>query len=89
MTTILTIIGGIITALMLIIGFACVIFVFHYLSWFHWHKCQYCNHNMVYKGFKEDDSDGHYLFYCPKCGAWDQISRHEFLRDENESNHDL
>jgi uncharacterized C2H2 Zn-finger protein len=35
---------------------------------------------MEYKGMKEDDNNGHYLFHCPKCGAWEQVPKEEFFR---------
>lgn len=50
---------------------------------FHRHRCKNCNHIMEYKGLKEDDDNGHYLFYCPKCGAWKQVPREEFLNTNN------
>ena len=36
---------------------------------------------MNYKGLKEDDNSGQYLFHCPKCGAWEQMPREEFIRN--------
>ena len=36
---------------------------------------------MEYRGLKDDNNNGHYLFHCPKCGAWQQIPREQFLRD--------
>jgi uncharacterized C2H2 Zn-finger protein len=38
---------------------------------------------MEYKGLKEDDDNGHYLFYCPKCGAWEQVPKEEFFKHYN------
>jgi uncharacterized C2H2 Zn-finger protein len=40
---------------------------------------------MEYKGLKEDNDNGHYLFHCPKCGAWQQIPKEQFFRDVEES----
>lgn len=30
---------------------------------------------MSYKGLKEDNENGHYLFHCDKCDSWEQVSR--------------
>lgn len=48
---------------------------------FHCRACKYCGHHMEYKGLKEDDKDGHYLFHCHHCGAWEQIPKNIFLRN--------
>lgn len=85
MTTLLSIIGCIIAAVFLIVLFACSVFVAQYFVWFHWRLCKYCHHSMEFKGLKEDSDNGHYLFHCPKCGAWEQIPKEEFLRDCDKS----
>lgn len=85
MMTVLNIIGWIVALLFMLVLFACTIFVFQYLCWFHWRPCKHCGHNMEYRGLKEDSDNGHYLFHCPKCGAWEQIPREEFLRDCDKS----
>lgn len=36
---------------------------------------------MEYKGLKEDNDKGHYLFQCPHCGAWEQIPKNVFLKN--------
>jgi hypothetical protein len=36
---------------------------------------------MEYKGLKEDNEGGHYLFHCPHCGAWEQIPKNVFLKN--------
>ena len=48
---------------------------------FHMHPCKHCGHSMEYKGLKEDNEDGHYLFHCPNCGAWEQIPKNVFLKN--------
>ena len=35
---------------------------------------------MDYRGLKEVNNNGHYLFHCPNCGAWEQIPKEEFFR---------
>jgi hypothetical protein len=85
MATALNIIGFIFAALCLIVLFACFTFILHYLSWFHWKPCKHCGHNMEYRGLKEDNENGYYLFHCPKCGAWQQIPKEQFFRDVEES----
>jgi uncharacterized C2H2 Zn-finger protein len=34
---------------------------------------------MEFKGFKEDDKNGHFLFHCPKCGAWESIPKEDII----------
>ena len=85
MTTVLTYIGAIIVLILIVIAFACLILTLQWLAWFHWRSCKHCNHTMEYKGLKPDDGNGHYLFHCPNCGAWEQISKEEFLRSCDES----
>ena len=81
MELLLQIILFIIIALLFIIGSAVIIFTLHYFSWFHWRPCKHCGHHMEYKGLKEDTGDGHFLFHCPHCGAWQQIPKQEFLHE--------
>ena len=71
----------IILALLFIVGSVLIICGVHYFSWFHWRFCKHCKHRMEYKGLKEDNDGGHYLFHCPHCGAWEQVPKHEFLRE--------
>jgi hypothetical protein len=40
---------------------------------------------MEYKGLKEDNDKSHYLFHCPKCGAWEQVPKEKFFRDCDKS----
>ena len=61
-----------------LVGFFLLVTI-NFLKFFYWHKCKHCHHTMNYKGLKEDDNNGHYLFHCPKCGAWEQIPREEFI----------
>ena len=35
---------------------------------------------MDYKGLREDENNGHYLFHCEHCGAWEEIPKEEFIR---------
>lgn len=35
---------------------------------------------MEYKGFKTNNDDKHYLFYCPKCGAWETVPYEKFFK---------
>ena len=57
-----------------------LLFMFHYVRKFMMHKCGHCNHRMEFKGLKDDDANGHYLFHCEHCGAWEQIPKEELLR---------
>ena len=80
---VLKIIGAVIAFTVAVIFFAFFIVGIHYLVWFHRRSCKYCNHTLEFKGLKEDDGNGHYLFHCPECGAWEQIPKEEFFRDVN------
>ena len=83
--TVLNIIGCIFAAVCLIVLFACMLFALQYFVWFHWRSCKHCYHTMKYKGLKEDNDNGHYLFHCPKCGAWEQIPKEQFFREIDEN----
>ncbi len=80
MSTILMVLG---VAFFLMI--ACLVFlVFPYILLLRMNTCKYCGHIMEYKGLKEDNDKGHYLFHCPHCGAWQQIPEEElFGKNEN------
>ena len=80
MSNIFIILGGVFTAIILVLFITFSLVIFRFLRFFHWHKCKHCHHTMNYKGLKEDDNSGHYLFHCPKCGAWEQIPREKFFR---------
>jgi len=58
-----------------------LLLAFSYIFHFHMHPCKHCGRSMEYKGLKEDDKDGHYLFHCPHCGAWEQIPKNVFLKN--------
>ena len=76
----ITITGIALAAILLIVFFGCFIFTVQYLWMYHCHKCPHCKHFMEFKGLKEDNENGHFLFHCPKCGAWEQVPKEEFLR---------
>jgi hypothetical protein len=76
MIIILTILG-----IAFLIVFVCfLLYVLPYILQFHMRSCKYCKHNMEYKGLKEDDKKGHYLFHCPHCGAWEQVPKNVLFR---------
>lgn len=71
-----------------IIAFVFVLYIFAFaiigmqlLVWFQWKPCKHCGHTLEYKGLKEDKEEGHYLFHCPHCGAWEQIPKSTFLKN--------
>lgn len=76
----LTILGGIIGMLAFIIVAAFCTIAFQYLLFFKWRNCKHCHHHMDYGGLKEDNDNGHYLFHCPHCGAWEQVPREAFFK---------
>lgn len=75
----------IIAALFFVVLATGAVLVTKYLMWFHYRPCKYCGHSMEYKGLKEGGGSGHYLFHCPKCGAWEEISQEMFLREEEKT----
>lgn len=77
------IIGYICLLILVLIAFFAIIIGAHYLSWFHMRTCKHCSHHLEYKGLKEDKGEGHYLFHCPHCGAWEQIPKEEFFREDS------
>ena len=54
--------------------------IWQHISWFHTRHCKHCGHRMEYKGLKDDEDTGHFLFHCHKCGAWEQIPKSELYR---------
>lgn len=81
MMTVLSVIWFVILSVLLVAIFAILLFVLHSYVYFHWRICKHCHHTLEYKGLKDDDADGHYLFHCPHCGAWEQVSRQKYMRD--------
>ena len=73
--------------LLFIAGGAFVIYGLHYISWFHLRPCKHCGHHMDYKGLKDDEHGGHFLFHCTHCGAWEQIPKQEFFREAEKMNY--
>ena len=80
MVTILSYIG---CAILVILGFAILITLilgFKFFAWFTYRPCKHCHHTMDYKGLREDENNGHYLFHCEHCGAWEEVPKEEFIR---------
>ena len=77
METILTILG----IIFLIVIVCYLLLVLPYIIYFYRHSCKHCGHSMEYKGLKEDNDGGHYLFQCPHCGAWEQIPKSTLLKN--------
>ena len=75
MKTVLIIILGIVMAVVASFIVVLAITILKLLLWFYRRKCKYCSHTMSYKGLREDNGNGHYLFHCGKCGSWEQVSR--------------
>ena len=81
METILSIIGYTLLAIVGIILFLCLTVGLKLLVLFRFRPCKHCGHILKYRGLKEDSDNGHYLFYCPHCGAWEQIPKNVFLKN--------
>ena len=79
MSTFFTILGGVFGIIAVVLFGAFLLITIHFLVFFYWRSCKYCKHIMDYKGLKEDDANGHYLFHCSKCGAWESVPREDFL----------
>ena len=80
MATILTALFFVIGAIIFVFGFAFMYIALIYLSWFKLRRCKHCNHILEYRGLKPDENNGHYLFHCTHCGAWEQVPKEEFIR---------
>ena len=81
MSAILTFIGSIIIISGFVFLLAFTYIGIQFFLFFYWRKCKHCHRkNMEYKGLREDSANGHYLFHCPKCGAWEEVPREAFFR---------
>lgn len=80
---VLKIIGIMLLAILLIIVFVVFTLAPRLYVLCNCRKCKHCKHYMEYKGLKEDNNNGHYLFYCPNCGAWEQIPKEDFYYNMN------
>lgn len=78
MMTVLNILGYILTAIVVVVVLVLIVIGLKFIVWFNYRPCKHCGHNMVYRGLKEDDNNGHYLFHCEHCGAWENVPREEF-----------
>ena len=50
----------------------------------YYRKCPYCEHNMTYQ-YRRVDTDGDtecYVFHCPCCGAFENVTPIEMLREK-------
>jgi hypothetical protein len=80
MMTILTYIWYVLLAVFVLIIFLSLVIGFKLLVWFSYRVCKHCHHTMDYKGLREDENNGHYLFHCEHCGAWEEVPKEEFIR---------
>lgn len=76
----LNIIWGVLITFLALVLIVLLLLILVHLSLFHCHRCPDCNHIMEYKGLRDDDEGGHFLFHCPKCRKWQQIKKAVFLR---------
>jgi peptide subunit release factor 1 (eRF1) len=81
MMAILSLLGYVLLAVLAVIVFMFLVVGLKFVTWFYLRHCKHCHHTMDYKGEKEDDNNGHYLFHCPKCGAWEQVTKEQFVRE--------
>lgn len=66
--TLLNFVIGLLAALVLIVIVLGMMFAGQYIVWFHCRPCKHCNHTLEYKGLRENEDGGKYLFRCPECG---------------------
>lgn len=78
--TILSILGYLLLAVVIIIIFMLITFIAEAYSWFYFRQCEHCGHTLKYKGLKKNKDESHYLFHCEHCGAWKQLPKEEFFR---------
>lgn len=79
MLVLLSYIGYVLVAIVIVAVLLLVVFIAKYLFWFNFRKCKHCNSTMTYKDTREDDNNGHYLFHCEHCGSWEEVPREEFF----------
>jgi hypothetical protein len=54
---------------------------------FHFRKCPYCGKRMSYQ-YKRTEPDGsvkEYVFHCNHCGAFENVTPIEMLREEHDT----
>ena len=81
MTITLSILGYILVAIVVVVVLVALVISLKLFVWFNYRPCKHCSHNMVYRGLKEDDNGGHYLFHCEHCGAWENVPKKELICD--------
>ena len=83
MYMILTIIWGVLIAVFILVVLFFISLGFKLLVWFNFRECKHCKHIMRYKGFRDDENGGYYIFHCKQCGAWEHIPKKEFFHNCN------
>ena len=58
MITALSIIGGIVASIIIILLVGALMFTINYIRLYQCHRCPHCGHFMDFKGFKEDSNGG-------------------------------
>lgn len=75
------IIGYILLGFVFVVAIGVLILLGRFLFLFNYRPCPHCYHTMRFRGEKERISGNIYLFHCPKCGAWIQVPKKQFVRD--------
>ena len=78
--SILNILGLVIGAFIGVTLFVATFSIIQYLHTFHHRKCKHCGKVMEFKGLKEDNKEGHFLFHCNECGAWESVPKQDMFR---------
>ena len=70
--------------------FVVILFITILAGWVrfkYFRKCPYCHKRMHYQ-YKRIDKDGDiecYVFHCPHCGAFENVTPIEMLREEHDT----
>lgn len=71
---------GIVLVVIAFIVLYIIIMGIAYIARFHIKPCKYCGHIMEFRGEKKRQEGEVYLFQCPKCKAWEEVPKEEFLK---------
>jgi len=71
------IIGYIILGISFVVVVLGLVLFARFILLFKHRTCPHCSHSMEYKGEKQHTDGDIYLFYCPKCGAWEDVPKAE------------
>ena len=74
----------IVIALLVLVAILFIAILAGWVRFKYFRKCPYCHKRMHYQ-YKRIDKDGDiecYVFHCPHCGAFENVTPIEMLREE-------